>query len=153
MTVIDRSQFWLTKRGPFCGCWWMLWGRWPQIPGPQRGPGCSPWDENCTHTAAYSGTGCPPLLSKMKRTLLISVLSPESIWWLDAANAIFTSFVENYPDVHHKNKIKLCHTKKDSNKIPQNKTKNNIKQQKQKAWTTQNLIAQPLTWKWFVFQF
>lgn len=59
-----------------------------------------------THAAACSGTGCSPLLSKMNRTLLISVISPEIILWLDVANAIFTSFVENYPDVHRKNKIR-----------------------------------------------
>lgn len=59
-----------------------------------------------THTAACSGTGCPPLLSKINRTLMTSVISPEIILWLDVAKAIFTSFVANYPDVHHKNRAK-----------------------------------------------
>lgn len=59
-----------------------------------------------THIAACSGTGCPPLLSKMSRTSLISVISSEIILWLDVAISIFSSFVENYPDVHNKNKIK-----------------------------------------------
>lgn len=41
------------------------------------------------HTAACSGTGCPLLLPKMDRTLLISVISTEIILWLDVPNVIF----------------------------------------------------------------